>query len=135
MNIREVMTDDIYTCQVNDTVETAAELMKEHNIGVLPVLDENGSPAGMVTDRDIVIRGVAEHKNQTVDQVMTHELIHVTPETPAAHAADLMASAQVRRLPVIENGQVIGLVSLGDLAVNPQSDDKAGDTLSDISQP
>ncbi len=79
MNIREVMTDDIYTCQVNDTVETAAELMKEHNIGVLPVLDENGSPAGMVTDRDIVIRGVAEHKNQTVDQVMTHELFHVTP--------------------------------------------------------
>lgn len=134
MNIREVMTNEIYTCRVNDTVETAAELMKEHNIGVLPVLDENGSPAGMLTDRDIVIRGVAEHKNQTVDQVMTHELIHVTPETAAEHAADLMASAQVRRLPVIENGQVVGIVSLGDLAVNPQSDDKAGDTLSDISQ-
>ncbi|TFE02000.1 CBS domain-containing protein [Jeotgalibacillus salarius] len=134
MKIREFMTDDIVTCNMKDTVESAAELMKEHNIGVLPVLDENGSPAGMVTDRDIVIRGVAEHKDQTVDQVMTHELIHVTPETPVEHAADLMASSQVRRLPVIENGQVIGLVSLGDLSVNPQSNEKAGDTLTDISQ-
>ncbi|MBM7579484.1 CBS domain-containing protein [Jeotgalibacillus terrae] len=135
MNIREVMTDEIYTCKITDSVETAAELMKTHNIGVLPVLDKNGSPAGMVTDRDIVIRGVAEHKEQTVDQVMTHELIHVTPDTPAEEAADLMASTQVRRLPVIENGQVIGIVSLGDLSVNPRSDEKAGDTLSDISHP
>ncbi|KIL52391.1 hypothetical protein KP77_06510 [Jeotgalibacillus alimentarius] len=135
MNIREVMTDEIYTCKITDSVETAAELMRTHNIGVLPVLDENGSPAGMITDRDIVIRGVAEHKGQTVDQVMTHELIHVTPDTPTAEAADLMASTQVRRLPVIDNNQVIGIVSLGDLSIHPQSDDKAGDTLSDISQP
>ncbi|TFD98306.1 MULTISPECIES: CBS domain-containing protein [Jeotgalibacillus] len=135
MNVREVMTQDVITCSKQDTVETAAEMMKKHDIGVLPVVDESGRPVGMVTDRDIVIRGVAEHKSQSVDQVMTHELIHVTPETTSEEAADVMASSQVRRLPVVQDERIVGLVSLGDLSVNPQSNQKAGDTLTDISQP
>ena len=134
MNVREVMTNDVVTCDKTDSIEQIASVMKEKNIGVLPVLD-NGKIIGMVTDRDVVIRGVAEHKGQQVEQVMTHKVINVTPETSAQECANLMAEEQVRRLPVIENDQVVGMVSLGDLATSTQSNDQAGDALTDISQP
>lgn len=134
MNVRECMSNDVVTCDKTDSIEQVATLMKEKDIGVLPVLD-GGKIVGMVTDRDVVIRGVAEHKGQQVDQVMTHKVINVTPETTAQECANLMAEEQVRRLPVIENDQVVGMVSLGDLAVSPQSNDQAGDALTDISQP
>ncbi|MEW9503343.1 CBS domain-containing protein [Jeotgalibacillus marinus] len=136
MNVRDVMTDAVETCEKTDSIEHVAELMKERDIGILPVLDQ-GKIIGMVSDRDLVIRGVAEHKDEygQIDQVMTHKIINVTPDTTSQEAASLMASEQVRRLPVIENDKVVGMVSLGDLAVQSQSNDQAGDALTDISQP
>ncbi|KIL52179.1 CBS domain-containing protein [Jeotgalibacillus soli] len=134
MKVNDFMTDSVEFCEKTDSIEHAASLMKERDIGVLPVL-EQGRVIGMVTDRDLVIRGVAERKNGTVDQVMTHNVISVTADTSAEEAVSLMAKEQVRRLPVIENGRVVGMISLGDLSVQPQSNDQAGDALSDISQP
>ncbi|TDL30511.1 CBS domain-containing protein [Jeotgalibacillus sp. S-D1] len=134
MNVRDVMTKDVVTCDKNDTIEQVASIMKEQDIGILPVLDQ-GKIIGMISDRDVVIRGVAEHQGKQIDQIMTHKVINVTPDTTSQEAAALMAEQQVRRLPVIENDKVIGMVSLGDLAVSTQSNDQAGDALTDISQP
>lgn len=134
MNVRDVMTKEVVTCDKNDSIEQVASIMKEQDIGILPVLDQ-GKIIGMVSDRDVVIRGVAEHKGKQIDQVMTHKVINVTPDTTSQEAAALMAEQQVRRLPVVENDKVIGMVSLGDLAVSTQSNDQAGDALTDISQP
>ncbi|PPA70572.1 CBS domain-containing protein [Jeotgalibacillus proteolyticus] len=134
MNVRDVMSSTVVSCEITDSIEQVALMMKDQNIGVLPVLDQ-GKIVGMVTDRDVVIRGVAEHKGKQIDQVMTHEVISVTQDTTAEEAANLMAEKQVRRLPVVENEKVVGMVSLGDLAVSPQANDEAGDALTDISQP
>ncbi|MDG5472853.1 CBS domain-containing protein [Jeotgalibacillus sp. ET6] len=134
MNVREVMTDEVISCEKTDSVAQVAKIMKDHNIGILPVLDQ-GRAIGMISDRDVVIRGVAEHKEEQVDQVMTHQVISVKPDTNSKEAAALMAEHQVRRLPVIEGSKVIGMVSLGDLSISTQSNEQAGDALTDISQP
>ncbi|KIL48738.1 CBS domain-containing protein [Jeotgalibacillus campisalis] len=134
MNVREVMTDEVISCEKTDSIEQVAKIMKDRNIGILPVLDQ-GKVIGMVTDRDVVIRGIAEHKEEQIDEVMTHNVISVKPDMSSQEAAALMAENQVRRLPVVDGGKVIGMVSLGDLAVSTQSNDQAGDALTDISQP
>jgi len=134
MDVREVMTTDVVTCNKDDSIQQVAALMKEKDIGIIPVLDK-GKIIGMVSDRDVVIRGIAEHDGKQVDQVMTHRVINVTPNTSAQEAASLMANEQIRRLPVIEHDEVVGMVSLGDLAVSPKSNDQAGDALTDISHP
>lgn len=134
MKVQEVMTTALDTCERTDSIQQVADRMKKDDIGVLPVV-ENGRVVGMVTDRDLAIRAVAENKHGKIEEVMTHNVISVSPSTSLEEAASVMANEQVRRLPVIEQDEIVGMISLGDLAVEPMANERAGEALRDISKP
>ncbi|SHF91771.1 CBS domain-containing protein [Ornithinibacillus halophilus] len=132
------MSSNVQTVKDSQSVQEAAALMSEYNIGSLPVVNESGQMVGIITDRDITLRTTAQGENaQTpVSQVMTaQQIVHATPNMDAHQAAQLMAQQQIRRLPVVENGQIVGMVALGDLAVDNQLDNEAEEALSSISTP
>ncbi|WP_369901022.1 CBS domain-containing protein [Bacillus manliponensis] len=133
--VRELMSTDIAYCTPLDNVYEAAVKMKEESTGVIPVV-ENHEVIGLVTDRDLVIRGIAEKHpgSNKITNVMTTNIISVEPHDSIEKAAHLMAHHQVRRLPVVENGQLVGMISLGDLATTQQTDYEAGVALSEISE-
>ncbi len=134
MDIRDVMTPNPRTVTPDDSIESAARIMRDEDTGAVPVV-QNGRPIGMVTDRDIVIRAVADGgANRTVREVVTDRLVSVSPETSTREAAELMSAHQIRRLPVVENDRLVGIVSLGDLAVKEAKDRRVGDTLQSISE-
>ncbi|EGK11870.1 CBS domain protein [Desmospora sp. 8437] len=134
--LREIMTQNVASVSPQDNVYKAASLMRQHNIGSVPVV-ENGQVRGMVTDRDLVLRALAEQKNEqvTVGEVMTNQVVTGTPEMSVDEASSLMAQNQIRRLPVVENNQLVGMVSLGDMAVRQPHVNEAGQALSNISEP
>ena len=109
--------------------------MKDYDVGAVPIVEE-GKVLGIITDRDIAIRGVAsKHPGSTkVTDIMSTSLVTVSPHTSVSEAADLMASKQIRRLPVVEDGRLVGMVSLGDLAVRQTLEQAANDALSEISE-
>jgi CBS domain-containing protein len=133
--IRDIMTDDVECCTLLDNVYEVAVKMKELNVGAIPIVDQD-KLVGMITDRDIVVRGVAEkHPGSTkVEDIMSDKLITVSPDTTSREAAKLMAENQIRRLPVVENGKLIGIVSLGDFAIRELTDDQAKQALTEISE-
>ncbi|MBO0959240.1 CBS domain-containing protein [Neobacillus sp. MM2021_6] len=133
--IREIMTDNVECCTLLDNMYEVAVKMKELNVGAIPIVDEE-KLVGMITDRDIVIRGVAEkHPGSTkVEDIMSKTLVTVTPDTSSRDAAKLMAEHQIRRLPVEENGKLLGIVSLGDFAISELTDDQAKEALTEISE-
>lgn len=136
--LRQVMTNDIVSCSPDQTLKDAAGLMSSHNIGSIPVID-NGKLEGIITDRDITLRSAARGKDDdkvTVAECMTsNNLISGTPDMDVHEAARLMSEKQIRRLPIVENNRVVGIVSLGDLATENQYQDEAGKALSGISTP
>lgn len=134
-HIRDVMTKDVDFCTPLDNVYEVAVKMKELDVGAIPIC-ENEHLLGMITDRDIVIRGVAEKRpNSTrVTDIMSENLITATPDMSIDEAAKMMAKHQIRRLPIVDNSRLVGICSLGDLAVHRGSDDEAGYALSEISE-
>lgn len=134
MNIRDVMTPNPSCVTPEDSIQNAARIMRDMDTGAVPVV-ENGRPVGIVTDRDIVIRGVAEdgQLNRPVREIVTGSVVCASPDMSTREAADLMSEHQVRRLPVVENERLVGIVSIGDLAVKEGKDRRIGDTLQDIS--
>ncbi|ACB84250.1 CBS domain-containing protein [Natranaerobius thermophilus] len=136
MKVRDVMTSEIFSVDKGENVSRAAQIMRETNIGVLSVHDGE-NVVGMLTDRDIAIRNVALENSVNVpcEEAMTADVISCSPENSVEEAADIMAKYQVRRLPVIENGKLVGMVALGDLATENQTKDEAGQTLSQVSTP
>ena len=136
MRIRELMTTRVVTVDPNSTCTEAAKRMKEENVGSVPVV-EGGRLAGIVTDRDIILKCVAQGNrcDQTpVADCMARNPVTCTPETDAHEAARLMAREQIRRLPVVENGRLVGICALGDLAVVDIHVNEAGEALSGISE-
>lgn len=135
MKIRDIMTDTVIRIDPEETVEVAARTLAQHNIGILPVCSSDGKLRGLVTDRDMVTRCIASGKvpSQTkVRDVMTGQVISAQPDMEAGVAAHLMGRQQVRRLPVLEDGKLCGMVSLGDLAKTEESIMDAADALMDI---
>jgi CBS domain-containing protein len=134
--VRDVMTTNVEYCTPLDNVYEVAVKMKDLNVGAIPII-ENEKLLGMITDRDLVVRGYAEKRSGSyeVTGVMSPDLITIKPETSLQEASELMSEKQIRRLPVVENGHLIGIVSLGDLSVNKMSDESAGHALSEISEP
>ncbi|MET7878719.1 CBS domain-containing protein [Micromonospora profundi] len=129
--VGEFMTTRLVTMDGNDTLSAAAQEMRDSAIGDVVVTDGD-SVVGIVTDRDITVRGVAENRDPgmtRLKEIISRDVITVSQYDDAVSAADLMRTYAVRRLPVIEDGRLIGLVSMGDLAVErePQS------VLADIS--
>ncbi len=136
MKLRDIMTNSVVHIHPDETVAVAARTLARYNIGALPVCGDDGSLCGLVTDRDLVTRCLASEKtaeNTKVREVMTGQVTVASPEMDTAVAAHLMGRQQIRRLPVVEHGQLCGMVSLGDLAVREQSNPDAADALGDIS--
>jgi CBS domain-containing protein len=133
MKIRDVMTPNPRTVSPNDTVRAAAVVMQEEDTGAVPVVDDG---LAVVTDRDIVVRVVAEGGSfsSPVGDIATKSVICATPEMSTSEASDLMSEHQIRRLPVVENDRLVGIVSIGDLAVKEGKDSRWGDTLQSISE-
>jgi CBS domain-containing protein len=134
--IKEIMTRDCATVTLQDNVYEVAVKMKREDTGFIPVV-EGKRLIGVITDRDLVIRGFAEKKegSAAVKEVMSsNQITSATPETTVEEAAKLMASQQIRRLPVVDNGELVGIVSIGDLAVRDKFEDEAGQALSQISE-
>ncbi|MBU5486066.1 CBS domain-containing protein [Clostridium sp. MSJ-11] len=137
MKVKDVMTKSLATLSPEDTVERAAQMMREHNIGSLPICDGD-KVIGIITDRDVALRSAAEGENaqrQTVRNIMSSNPVIVSPEIEAREAARIMSERQIRRLPVVENNSLVGMLSLGDLSVEPNLSNKAGETLTNISEP
>lgn len=135
--VQDLMTTKITSCKPTDTIYEVSCMMKECDVGSIPVCD-NGKLVGMITDRDIAIRAVAEKRagSEEAGAIMSEGVCSVHPESNVSDVAEIMAEKQVRRLPVVLNGDLIGMVSLGDLATeSEQSNKKAGKTLEEISKP
>jgi len=137
MKVRDVMTNKIYAALPNAPIAEVAKKMKELNVGAIPVCDSQDQPLGIITDRDIVVRGVVEglDNSSSASDIMSKGLVSVTPDTHIHEAARIMGENQVRRLPVVENGKIVGIVAIGDLAVRNIYENEAGEALSNISTP
>jgi len=134
VKVKQIMTTDVSTVTPSDTITKAASIMKQLNVGSVPVLDGN-RVVGIVTDRDITLRGVAKSSdpNLKISEVMTTDVKYATPDMDVHAVADLMAENQVRRLPVIDNDKLVGIVAIGDLAVENIFENEAGEALHNIS--
>jgi len=118
MQVIEVMIKDVKTARVTDSVKEAAQTMKKENIGALIVVGGSGEAVGIITERDIVIDVVAEATDPEtikVGDIMSEKLITISPEASLEEAADIMTEHDIKRLPVIYQGALVGIVSASDL--------------------
>ena len=136
MNITEVMTTDVESCTTKSSCSDVALKMKELEVGSIPICEDE-KLVGIVTDRDIVIKGIANNLSgeTSISKILTEDVIKGTPDMTVEQAAKIMSQHQIRRLPIVEGVKLVGMVSLGDLAVHNDSTDKAGKALEDISVP
>lgn len=135
MRVKDCMTKQVISVGVGEPVSVAARLMARYNLGALPVRGTDGQLEGMLTDRDIVLRCIAAERSPKavrVREVMTRSVAAAAPDTDAAAAAGIMAARQVRRLPVTEEGRLVGMVSLADLSRRPDYMMEAAEALEDI---
>ncbi len=129
------MTKSVIQISPGESAEVAARTLTHYNIGALPVCGGDGKLCGVVTDRDLVTRCMASGRTPaqtTVREIMTNTVRSVQPDMDVSVAAHLMGSRQIRRLPVVEDGKLCGMVSLGDLAKREESVMDAADALMDI---
>lgn len=136
MIVRDIMSKNITSLNEHDTVEKAAELMKSCDIGSIPVCNDE-KLIGIVTDRDIALRSVAEGQSphQRVRDVMSTDLVIGSPEMNVLDAAKIMGEKQIRRLPIVEDDSLVGIVALGDISLEPVLQNNAEETLKKISKP
>ena len=131
--IKEVMSTDLVACDASTSLTDAARVMRDQDIGDVLVNDADGQLCGIVTDRDIVVRCVAEGgdiSHSTLSDVCSTELASVSPDTSLEEAAQMMADLAVRRLPVVQDGKAVGIVSIGDLAIERDPDSALADISS-----
>ena len=136
MKLRDIMAHPVVRIHPEESVAVAARTLARYNIGLLPVCGGDGRICGVVTDRDLVTRCIASGRQPAatpVREVMTTQVVAVRPDMDAAAAAQLMGMQQIRRLPVVENGRLCGMISLGDLAGREETGNDAKGALADIS--
>lgn len=136
MKITDIMTSEVDTCTPQSSLQEVAAKMKEINVGSIPVVD-NDKLVGIITDRDIVVRGIAENVSldSAVSEILSESIVTGTKDMSVEDAAELMADHQIRRLPIVENDKVVGMVSLGDIAVKDKSYGNADIALDEVSEP
>jgi CBS domain-containing protein len=135
--IKDVMSEGVKILNPEATIKDAARQMREGNFGLMPI-GENDRLIGTVSDRDIVIRAVAEgmDTNTKVKDVMSEKVMWAYEDDSVEKASQIMSKNQIRRLPIVDaNKRLVGIVALGDLAVNAADIKSAGEALSDISKP
>lgn len=137
MKVREAMTRDVRLVRPDQTIRDAAHLMAELDIGCVPV-EDGDRLVGMITDRDIAVRAIAEGRGPTtaVREVMTPDVKYCYDDQSVDDITRNMADIRVRRLPVVDrNKRLVGILSLGDLAIDESAQDEAGEALCGISRP
>ena len=139
MNVKDIMTKEPACCMPETTLQEAAKMMVDNDCGCIPVIENNGNkkPVGMITDRDITIRTVADGKNpleMTVADVMSKNVVTVTSDSSVEDCCNLMEKNQVRRVAVVdENGGCCGIVAQADVAINAQGD-KTAEVVQEVSK-
>jgi CBS domain-containing protein len=137
MKAKDIMTKNVACVQSNESVVRAAQMMKQYKCGSIPVCS-GGKIEGIVTDRDIALRCIAEGKDAKqakVSEIMTASPATGSPEMDVNDAAKIMSEKQIRRLPIVENNNIVGMLSLGDISTEPAEKDTAGNALNCISKP
>lgn len=135
--VRHVMTPAPKSLSPERTAIDAAGLMEQYDVGVIPIADADDRLIGLVTDRDLVLRVLAKQRDPsgvTLGEIAVTNLVTVTPDSNIADARDLMAEHKVRRLPVVKDGRMVGILSLGDIAVADASKRAVGEVLHDVSE-
>ena len=135
MKVRDIMTQHVIRIGRQEPAEVAARALTHYNVGILPVCGDDGRVCGVVTDRDLVTRCMAPGfaaGEKKVDDVMTGRVVSAAPDMDVAAAAAIMAREQVRRLPVVENGRLCGMVALSDLMGEEDGCQRAANTLQEI---
>ena len=134
--VRHAMTDSPTTASPEMNAADAAALMKQYDVGVIPVT-EGDDLVGLVTDRDLVLRVLAEREDPMavrLGDIVTRSPVTVSPDTRISEAREVMAEHKIRRLPVVKNDRLVGILSLGDLAIADASERAVGETLEEISE-
>jgi CBS domain-containing protein len=132
-SIQEVMTPDPHTVPADATLEQAAREMKSDDVGAV-LVEDNGNIAGILTDRDIVVRAIAEGRDPSsikVGEVASRDVKTLTPDSSVEDAIKIVREQNVRRIPVVEDGRPAGIVSIGDLAIERDSDSALADISSE----
>jgi len=135
--VRHAMSTDLKTAKPHMTAADAAGLMRNFDTGVVPVVEDDGTLVGLVTDRDLVVRVVADREDpQSVrlGDIATRSVVSATPDMNISDARDLMAEHQVRRLPVMKDDRIVGILSLGDVALADASKRAVGNVLEEVSE-
>lgn len=136
MKVRDLMSQKVKWVEPNQSLEEVAKILASSDIGSVPVC-QGQNVVGIITDRDILVRAIAkgmDPKMTKVNEVMTPSVLTVSPDTDIHQASDIMAEKQIRRLPVVENNQLVGFLAIGDIAVETIHVNEAGEALSDISE-
>ena len=136
MIVNDIMSKNVVSVSPDEPASLAARLLSRHNVGSLPVCSGDGKLHGIVTDRDIVLRCIAADSDPNttpVKSIMSRSIITASPNDDIAHVSNLMSKGQVRRIPITDKENLVGIVSLGDLANQQINDISAGKTLSKIS--
>ena len=136
----DIMTTNPTCCTAGDPIGKAAEVMKNEDVGAVPVIDDATSKklVGIITDRDIVLNVVAANKgfDTRIEEVMTRNPVTCRPDDAVQHAMDRMSQHQVRRIPVVDGkDRIVGIISQADIALRADQPEKTADVLEDISQP
>ena len=137
MQIRDIMGKEMYYAIPTSTVREVAQIMLRHNIGALPICNGN-KLVGIITDRDLAIEcctASVDPQKAQISEFMTANPVTARPDMDLKEACELMAKEQVRRLPVVEGGNLVGIISLGDLAVSMPEEPAVLNALSSISVP
>lgn len=138
MELREIMTRDVEVVSSDASLKDAASKMKRLDVGLIPVCDGDRLQ-GMLTDRDITIRATADGrdpKTTKVNEVMSTDVAYCLEEQEVEEAASLMEARQIRRVPILnQDKQLVGIVSLADIAVHVRDRELSGETLEEISEP
>lgn len=137
MKVKDIMTREPASVSPEATLGEVATLMKQEDCGSIPVV-EDGRLVGIVTDRDIVVRGIAagiDPKTACASDVMSADPVCVSPEDDVRRAQEIMADRQIRRLPVVEDGKLTGIVVIGQIARREDDEERTGEALKEISQP
>jgi CBS domain-containing protein len=136
-HVRDVMTPNPKCLSNSDSVLEAARIMRDQDTGVVPIVDGN-KIIGMITDRDIVVRAIADGKdinNVRVNEIMTKSVRTVKEDMPVNEVLSLMSSAEIRRVPVVnDRNELVGIVSIGDVASRTNQDGKVGQAVEQISE-
>jgi CBS domain-containing protein len=135
MQVKDLMSSHLITVDREETVAAAARLLSRHNVGALPVTAQGGKLVGMLTDRDITVRCVAANYDPNVTRVrtvMSAGAVTVPAEESEVRAARTMGKHQVRRLPVTQNGKLVGMLSQGDLALGAEQSEEAAAAFREV---